>query len=134
MPSQLEKSRLTAFRRQGGLCFYCNHPVWLDDPDTFRAQFPMSAPQHALRRCTAEHLIAKQDGGGNEPENVVAACWLCNARRHRCRRVRAPGSHRKYVQSRVLAGTWLPKGTLSVFAAVRETSKLSQLLIENGAE
>ncbi|WP_254782667.1 HNH endonuclease, partial [Lysobacter sp. yr284] len=33
------------------------------------------------RRCTAEHLIARHEGGRNRRENIAAACWLCNQRR-----------------------------------------------------
>ena len=115
MPARLETSRLLAFRRQGGLCFYCNLPLWLDDPDAFRKRYPLSARQHELRRCTAEHLTARQDGGGDEPGNVVAACWVCNVRRHRCKEAVPPARHRSRVQQRLAAGKWLPNAMLQAF-------------------
>lgn len=117
MPSQLEKSRRAAFLRQGGRCFYCDMPIWLDEPDAFRAKYPLSARQHALRRCTAEHLVAKQDGGDDKPNNVVAACWLCNSRRHRRGIAPSPHKHRRRVQLRVQQGRWLPQGVVAVLAA-----------------
>lgn len=117
MPSLLEKSRRAAFLRQGGRCFYCDMPIWLDEADVFRAKYPLSARQHALRRCTAEHLVAKQDGGNDQPKNIVAACWLCNSGRHRRGIARSPQEHRHRVQLRVRQGGWLPRGTVAVFVA-----------------
>lgn len=108
MPSLLEKSRRAAFLRQGGLCFYCDMPIWLDEADVFRAKYPLSARQHALRRCTAEHLVAKQDGGDDKHDNIVAACWLCNSRRHKRDHPRSPAEHRRHVLSRMRRGKWLP--------------------------
>lgn len=118
MPSLLESSRLLAFRRQDGLCFYCRLPVWLDDSAEFQQRYPMSAAQHALRRCTAEHLTARQDGGSDEPENIAAACWICNVRRHRGGPASSPAQHRLHVQRRLRRGAWLPQATLHAFALV----------------
>lgn len=39
MPSLLEKARRAAFHHQGGLCLYCDLPVWLDDSDAFRSRY-----------------------------------------------------------------------------------------------
>ncbi len=33
--------------------------------------------------ATVEHLIPLSEGGGNLPENIVAACWDCNNERGR---------------------------------------------------
>lgn len=118
MPSQLAKSRRAAFLRQCGRCFYCDMPIWLDEPDAFRAKYPLTTRQHALRRCTAEHLVAKQDGGDDQPNNIVAACWLCNSRRHRGGIARSPQEHRHRVQLRVRQGGWLPHGTVDVFTGI----------------
>lgn len=108
MPSLLEKSRLAAFRRQGGRCFYCGLPVWLYDLEAFRARYPLSAKQVASRRCTAEHLLPKEDGGKDGADNIVAACALCNSRRHKREHARSPEEHRRHVLSRVRRGKWLP--------------------------
>jgi hypothetical protein len=60
--SRLQKHRQSAFIAQQGRCIYCgcnmgNHP-------------------------TAEHLQARQDGGTDRRDNIAAACWRCNYRRH----------------------------------------------------
>jgi len=34
------------------------------------------------RMCTADHIVWQARGGGHTPENVVAACFECNTRRH----------------------------------------------------
>ena len=61
-------------------------------------------------RCTAEHLKARQDGGGDSRENIVAACRWCNHRRHLNRSNRAPSAdqYRLRVQRRMAAGAWHP--------------------------
>ncbi|NNC52061.1 MAG: hypothetical protein HKO08_03355 [Erythrobacter sp.] len=46
-------------------------------------------------RATAEHLLARSEGGADCPGNVVAACWYCNSHRHRAR---SPLSPEKYAE------------------------------------
>jgi len=118
MPS-LTAIRLIAYRRQGGRCLYCNLPIWLDDPDAFRTRYPLIAKQLALRRCTAEHLVARQDGGNNAPGNIAAACWLCNWLRHRRPQARSPDEHRKHVRARLRRGAWLPRAMVEAFRSTQ---------------
>lgn len=54
--------RRRACAAQGGLCFYCL--------------------QRMGRDVTAEHLVARMDGGRDTRANIVAACRQCNASRH----------------------------------------------------
>lgn len=42
--------------------------------------------------CTAEHLVAQQDGGKDTEENVAAACLWCNRMRHLKLQHKAPSS------------------------------------------
>lgn len=60
--------------------------------------------------CTAEHLVARQDGGRESAENIVAACRWCNLTRHRCRPQKAPDAetYRMQVLRKVAAGKWHP--------------------------
>jgi 5-methylcytosine-specific restriction endonuclease McrA len=58
----LQSLRRRASREQGGQCFYCLQPMGRD--------------------VTAEHLVARMDGGKDSRANVVAACRRCNAARH----------------------------------------------------
>lgn len=59
---RLQFLRRRACADQGGRCFYCL--------------------QHMGSDVTAEHLVARMDGGKDTPSNVVAACRRCNAARH----------------------------------------------------
>ena len=59
---QIKRLRRGACAAQGGLCFYCH--------------------QRMGRDITAEHLVARMDGGKNTRDNIVAACRRCNAARH----------------------------------------------------
>ena len=107
----LRQLRFRAFERQQGLCFYCGLPMWLANPDEITclgvrrsAALPM--------QCTAEHLVARKDGGRDTVDNIVAACVLCNSRRHQRKKPPAPQAHQERVRKRVANGKWHPPGIL----------------------
>jgi len=89
--SRLAKLRRQAADRQGWRCFYCGRPM-VDGaaPGTVRRR---SLP----RLCTAEHLKARREGGPESAENIVAACWWCNSRRHRLKVAPTPEVWREMV-------------------------------------
>lgn len=66
--------------------------------EAFAATFKLSSRQARHLQCTAEHLHARVDGGGNSPSNIVAACRLCNARRHRSKVARDAAHQKEYVE------------------------------------
>jgi len=87
------KRRKRLFESAKGLCYYCGKSTWLpDDVETKKHALwrlgLMELPpkerkiQFLRRRATIEHLIKVADGGGNEPENLVLACFRCNGTRH----------------------------------------------------
>ena len=78
MPSSIYKHRLAAFTRQKGRCYYCDLPMWLPQSKEFAVKFKRSERYSPRLQCTAEHLKARQDGGTDSRENIVAACAICN--------------------------------------------------------
>lgn len=108
MSKSIPKNRRAAFNNQGGLCYYCGFPMWLSEPDRFAVAFKIGKGDSSRFQCTAEHLVAKQNGGGNSAVNVVAACRFCNSRRHRRSSPPSPSAHKKRVQKRLSAGRWHP--------------------------
>ena len=106
MPTTLIKSRLKAFNLQQGHCVYCELPMWLDHFDTFAKKYKITTKQAKLFQCTAEHLIAKQDGGKNDVSNILAACHYCNQKRHNRKSPKDPISYKHYVTSRLNNGRW----------------------------
>ncbi len=84
--NNIQSHRRRAFHRQQGRCYYCDELML--EP-TFCC---------SNLRCTAEHLIPRSEGGLNTAENIVAACWRCNSRRHRRRVIPSPEEHRYRVQ------------------------------------
>lgn len=93
-------------KAQNGLCFYCQQPMWLQDITGFCRSFELSREQALHLKCTAEHLIARTDGGPNSHDNIVAACHYCNQSRHKSEDVLTPEEFLKYVQSELTAGRW----------------------------
>lgn len=108
MPNRIAKHRLKAFHRQQGHCHYCDLPMWLRNPEEVAGQLCVRPRTVAGLQCTAEHLVARKNGGRNTAENIVAACRTCNGRRHRVSEPRAPAQHMKHVQRLLRAGKWHP--------------------------
>ena len=106
MPTSISKHRLAAFNRQNGRCFYCGLPMWLKQPAAFAAKYKISEGDASRFRCTAEHLKARQDGGTNSGNNIVAACRHCNMTRHRISPPPSPMTYKKRVRRIVRAGKW----------------------------
>lgn len=100
MSKQIVRLRRAAFKRQRGLCYYCTFPMWLAgcSPGVIRPP--------TMLECTAEHLIARSEGGRDTAANIVAACPFCNQSRHQLKEAPAPAEYREYVQRRVLGGRW----------------------------
>lgn len=96
MPSRIQTLRRQAFERQGGRCFYCSVTMWLTSPSEL-ASGAVAAAGYARLRCTAEHLVARSEGGGNSSENIVAACAHCNTTRHKKKRPPHPSEYREEV-------------------------------------
>lgn len=71
--AKLRKYRRLAFKKQGGLCWWCNIRMFLPHEPEFKA-FPR-------RRVTAEHLVPRGKGGTDAKHNIVAACANCNEKR-----------------------------------------------------
>ncbi|WP_411974196.1 HNH endonuclease [Sinorhizobium kummerowiae] len=80
--------------------------MWETDPEIFSARFRISARTAWRFRCTAEHLVARCDGGRDVEENVVAACHYCNWTRHRTTRPKDSASYKEHVRSRMKQGRW----------------------------
>ena len=57
------KKRLFAFNKQKGRCYYCGAPMWLDNLSVFMSKYGIRKKQAQSLKCTAEHLLARQDGG-----------------------------------------------------------------------
>lgn len=117
--SRIQSHRRRAFRHQAGRCFYCRMPMWLSDAQAFSLRHSLSIREVRRLRCTAEHLVARSDGGANTSQNIVAACWFCNVSRHRRTRPPSPEAHRHRVQGRLKCHKWHPPKYLRLFGASR---------------
>jgi hypothetical protein len=90
-PKKLQRLRHEAYIRQDCRCFYCTLPIWEGDPTEFTTRFGIALRKAKHLQCTAEHLVAQQDGGGETLGNIAAACLWCNRMRHWKRQEKAPG-------------------------------------------
>lgn len=97
-----------AFQSQSGRCYYCDLPMWLDQPEHFALRFGITVPQSKQFQCTAEHLIARQDGGPTSQSNIVAACLFCNQKRHQRKIALNPLKHKELVKKRLSVQRWHP--------------------------
>lgn len=102
------KLRSAAFDRQDGRCYYCGYQMWRDTPETFAHLHGLSLRHARHFQCTAEHLVARQDGGRDTQSNIAAACRLCNQRRHKRKDAPEPQEYKDLVQKRLSNGDWHP--------------------------
>lgn len=103
-----QRLRARAYKDQSSRCFYCKVQMWVDDSTAFADRIGANPKAAKLLQCTAEHLLARCDGGADSVENVVAACVTCNARRHKRKFPLNPDQFGKLVQTRVRQGRWHP--------------------------
>jgi 5-methylcytosine-specific restriction endonuclease McrA len=103
---KLKKIVSKRFVDQSGLCFYCTQPMWIEDGAGFARQHGISQKRARALQATAEHLVARSDGGNDSYDNVVAACRFCNEHRHRPRQPLPPERHLPKVRKRLKAGAW----------------------------
>ena len=115
--NSLVSHRRSAYQRQKGRCFYCHAPMWQYDPKIIVRRYGLSPGQVAMLKCTAEHLIARSEGGGDASHNIVAACLCCNQRRHRMRPPPSPDAYLEHVRKRLDAKRWWPLKFHTRFAA-----------------
>ena len=108
MPNTLANNRLAAFKRQKGLCYYCHMPMWLVKQSQFASKHGLTKGEVRRLQCTAEHLVARQDGGKNSRNNIVAACRFCNSTRHLIKVPPKPAEYQRHVLNRLLKGKWHP--------------------------
>ncbi|EIL98759.1 hypothetical protein UUA_10771 [Rhodanobacter thiooxydans LCS2] len=106
MSSKRTSLRNRAYRNQHGRCFYCGRAMWQSSPVPFAQRCGLTSRQARQMQATAEHLLARCDGGKDTESNIVAACDFCNRHRHCRKTAPSPEHYRTLVQQRVAAGRW----------------------------
>ena len=106
MPTKIARYRAEAFQKQSGRCYYCGVAMWLNSCAEFAKAYGLDEQQVLKVQGTAEHLIARCDGGSDSAENIVAACLTCNRRRHQFQAPPQPGRYREIVASQLKSKQW----------------------------
>lgn len=106
MPKSLVKARNNACIRQSSRCYYCQVLMAAGDISQFAQQHGLSERQAKRLLCTAEHLLARCDGGLNCRSNIVAACLHCNSLRHKQPNPPDPFTFKIHVQRKMAARRW----------------------------
>ena len=120
MSKKITTGRQIAFSRQSARCYYCKLPMWLGHPGSFPARYGLTLKEAAILQCTAEHLVARSDGGSDDPSNIVAACDHCNKKRHARPIPLEPGPYKRLVDQRMSQGRWHRARLRSKLASMRE--------------
>lgn len=122
MPNTIQRLRRHAFQSQGGRCYYCHALMWLTDPTDFIERFQLNSNQAGRHQCSAKHLVARCDGGQDAAENIVAACLVCNVRRHRMSPAPRSDSLARIVRVQIAAQQWHRKAAYRLVIAPAEAS------------
>jgi len=96
--------------------------MWESDPASYAVEHNITIPQANLLRCTAEHLLARTDGGKDQADNIVAAHLWCNRKRHARKLAPTPREYRHLVQQRLSKGRWFARELLMHFSDVLQIS------------
>lgn len=108
---KLRRFRKVAARKQRHRCHYCDAPMWSARPEVFAERHGLRLEDCAHFQCTAEHMVARRDGG-QERRNIVAACRFCNITRHEAETPMSAEAFRAHVQRAVGDATWLTSSLL----------------------
>jgi 5-methylcytosine-specific restriction endonuclease McrA len=105
---RIQKARARAAASQNGHCHYCGKPMIQDQNvlDAFAKQNGLKKKQARELLATAEHLLARSEGGTDAGKNIVAAHAICNRRRHQRKNAPPPEQFRQLVQKRCEKGRW----------------------------
>lgn len=104
---KIERIRQSNMHAQKGQCYYCSLLMWERAPHDEHLIICQTPAIRRMLRCTAEHLVPRSDGGKDAADNIVAACWFCNTRRHHRKQPLSPDAYRADVQKRMSTGRWL---------------------------
>ncbi len=124
---KIRRYRTLAAQRQQYRCWYCCFPIWTSNPANFAKRHGISLRQAARFQCTAEHLLARQDGGRDEVKNLVAACLHCNRTRHKRLRPPDPDTFRIQIQAAIRRGRWHPAWAHTALRSNLTESDLPQM-------
>lgn len=80
--------------------------MWTERSIQYCLKYKLSHKQAGNFQCTAEHLLARSDGGKDVETNIVAACKFCNQTRHRSQSPLMPAEYLKRVEARISIGKW----------------------------
>jgi len=106
--SSIRSYRALSFKNQNGLCFYCNQPMWTKNLKEFCQLYRVTEDSAQLLKCTAEHIVARQDGGTNQRTNIVAACLFCNRTRHQEKNALSAEKYKVKVSNLMSKNKWHP--------------------------
>ena len=100
-------NRERAFDAQGGRCYYCKCAMWRGRGCAdFCRRHALTTSQASGLQSTAEHLLARCEGGRDVACNIVAACRRCNGGRHKQKAVLEPAAFVRFVERRVTLEKW----------------------------
>jgi len=80
--------------------------MWHRDQERFCTQHNLTPGDTQFLQCTAEHLVARKDGGGDDAANIAAAHLICNRGRHQRKKPLEVDRYRMLVRTRVREGRW----------------------------
>ena len=108
MKNAIARYREQAFQRQSHRCCYCGFLMWNEkDAGAFRSRHvTLTGKQADDLKCTAEHIIARCDGGTDAAHNIAAACLRCNRGRHARAKPLPADEFARLVKHRIQQGKW----------------------------
>ena len=104
--NKLAKIRSVRVQQQNGVCYYCRQPMCSGELSEYASRYGMTLRAAARLQATAEHLVARCEGGSDTLENIVAACRFCNSIRHFAKHPLPPEAYGEKARKRLSRGKW----------------------------
>lgn len=114
---KLRRFRKVAARKQNHRCHYCDAPMWTKNAWAFAERHGLRLEDCVHFQCTAEHVVARRDGGA-EVRNIVAACRHCNLMRHAAEAPLPADLYRAQVQQHIAELRWFTRALMQGRTAI----------------
>ena len=79
------RKRFSAWKKTEGRCWYCGVELFEGDPETEKnnsKKHTQKGREQYKRQFSVDHVVPKTDGGGDELDNLVPCCRVCNQRKN----------------------------------------------------
>jgi 5-methylcytosine-specific restriction endonuclease McrA len=77
-PNITKKVRASVHESTSGLCFYCDKTIYINNTTYYKNAEDEKERKKAKGVWNVDHVKPRSQGGADDQNNYVPACWRCN--------------------------------------------------------